>query len=132
MTEAEESPVQAYLRHAREASHQASQDFDALVAKLGTAGLTVTTAVAGLTDAAAWGFLIASGIGFALSLTFSLLSIRLSADALRALASGHEYQDLWQFKWVRILNWLSFLALAGGFILLALHLVDATIREETR
>lgn len=127
-----DSALEAYLAHAREASHQASQDFDALVTKLGTAGLTVATAVAGLTDAAAWGNLIGSGIGFAAALTFSLLSIRLSADGLRALSSGTLYQDAWQFKWVRVLNWLAFVALSLAFILLALHLFDATIREETR
>jgi membrane-associated protease RseP (regulator of RpoE activity) len=123
---------QAYRNHARETGHQASQDFDALVAKLGTAGLTVATAIAGLTDAAGWGFLIGSGLGFSLALTFSLLSIRLSADGLRALASGREYEQTWQFGWVRVLNWLAFFALSLAFMALAIHLFDATIREVAR
>lgn len=120
-----------YLAHVREAAHRASQDFDTLVAKLATAGLTVTTAVAGLSEAASWDLLIGSGIGFALSLVFSLLSIRLSADGLRVLGSGRkDYINIAQFKWVRLLNWVSLLAISAAFLLLAFHLFDATILKE--
>jgi hypothetical protein len=127
------TPRTDYLAHIREAAHQASQDFDALVAKLGTAGITVTVAVAGLTEAASWGLLIGSGVAFALSLVFSLLSIRLSADGLRVLGSGRkEYARIVQFKAVRLLNWLALGAISTAFLLLAFHLVQATVLKETR
>jgi small-conductance mechanosensitive channel len=123
---------QAWLDHVRDASHQASQDFDALVAKLGTAGLTVAVAVAGFTDAARWGFLIASGIAFALAMGCALLSIRLSADALRQVSSGKKrYEDLKAWKWVRGLNWAAFVLVFAGYLLLSLHLFDATVRTVT-
>jgi hypothetical protein len=120
-----------YLAHIREAAHQASQDFDALVAKLATAGITLTTAVAGLTDAASWWMLIGSGLAFAMSLVLSLLSIRMSADGLRVLGSGRkEYGDVRQFRYVRLLNWLAFVAISAAFLLLAFHLFSATVLEE--
>jgi hypothetical protein len=129
VSDSSEPPVDpSWLEHVRDASHQASQDFDALVAKLGTAGLAVAVAIAGLTEAAAWGWLIGAGIFFALSLACSLLSIRLSADALRDIASERKtYKDTkGTFKFVRALNWGAFILVSVAFILLSLHLFDAT------
>ena len=129
------TPDEKYYEHVREAAHQASQDFDALIAKLGTAGLTVTAAIVGFTDAPRWDFLAGGAIAFALALFISLITIRLSADGLRTLGSKQKrYEEIKVFNSniVVALNWTAAILLGLAYLLLALHLVQAVVLEEAR
>jgi hypothetical protein len=114
------------------AGYQASQDFDAWVLKLGTAGLTLVLGVAALVKTESFTNLVVAGFLFAASLVGGLLSLRLSADGLRRLAEAQEDEeaekrsldaaDMWQFKWVTGLNWVAFLTLSGAFVMVAVFL----------
>ena len=119
-----------YDDHILDAAHQASQDFDAWILKLGTAGLTLVLLVAGLVTANSLTWLVAGGFGFALSLAAGLLSLRLSSIGLKDLAEGTEYDDIEQFKWVRHLNWAAFAFITLAFVSLALFVaLDAQVKE---
>lgn len=110
------------------AAHQASQDFDAWVLKLGTVGFTLVLGVAALVETDRFTNLVWSGILFAASLVTGLLSLRVSADGLRELAEHPERDatDVWRFKAVMIFNWVAFLMLSAAFVMLAVFVgVDA-------
>jgi hypothetical protein len=123
------------------AGHQASQDFDAWVLKLGTAGLTVVLGVAALVQTTSLDRLVWAGGLFAGALVVGLLSLRLSADGLTKLVEGEtepetgllvkDVPDLWQFRAVMILNWLAVGLLSVAFAMLAVFLgLDAIPRRE--
>ena len=65
--------------------------------------------------------LVWAGGLFAGSLTFGLLSLRLSADGLRKLSENANLKtdNVGQFTAVSILNWLAIGALVSAFIMLA-------------
>lgn len=121
-----------YKKHLLEAAHQASQDYDAWILKLGTAGITLVTGVAALTDAKSWILLIWAGVLFAGSLLAGLISIRLSADGLHRQASGTPYEEVTQYKTTKYLNWVAAVLLTTAYILLIAHLGDASIRDSQR
>ncbi|HEX6219597.1 MAG TPA: hypothetical protein VF115_00740 [Acidimicrobiia bacterium] len=106
------------------AGHQASQDFDAWVLRLGTAGFTLVLGVAAIVKTEDFSLLVGSGSMFAASLVAGLLSLRLSADGHRVLSESENKRvgDLWQFQWVTVLNWVAFVTLSAAFILLAMFL----------
>lgn len=121
-----------YKKHLLQAGHQASRDYDAWILKLGTAGITLVTGVAALTDAESWDLLVWSGFLFAVSLLAGLASIRLSADGIRRQASGENYEDVKQYTLTKFLNWLAAVLLTAAYLTLVFHLGDATIRDSQR
>ena len=121
-----------YDNHILDAGHQASQDFDAWVLKLGTAGFTLVLGVAALVKTESFANLVVSGFLFAGSLVTALLSLRLSADGLRVQAEkpNMKSDDIKQFRWVTRLNWLAFVTLSAAFVMLAVFVrVDAIPKE---
>ena len=121
-----------YDNHILDAGHQASQDFDAWVLKLGTAGFTPVLGVAALVKTESFANLVVSGFLFAGSLVTALLSLRLSADGLRVQAEkpNMKSDDIKQFRWVTRLNWLAFVTLSAAFVMLAVFVgVDAIPKE---
>ena len=121
-----------YDNHILDAGHQASQDFDAWVLKLGTAGFTLVLGVAALVKTESFANLVVSGFLFAGSLVTALLSLRLSADGLRVQAEkpNMKSNDIKQFRWVTRLNWLAFVTLSAAFVMLAVFVgVDAIPKE---
>ena len=114
------------------AGHQASQDFDAWVLKLGTAGMTLVLGVAALIETKSFGNLVWAGGLFAGSLVAGLLSLRLSADGLRKQAENPDADtDISEFKWVTRLNWVAFATLSAAFVMLAVFVgVDAIPKKE--
>ena len=122
-----------FTSHILNAGYQASQDFDAWVLKLGTAGMTLVIAIAGLVNTDRFTYLIVAGGLFSASLVAGLLSLRLSADGLRRKAEDKTLwvPDMWQFKWVRGLNWFAAGALSAAFAMLALFIwLDAIPQTE--
>lgn len=121
-----------YELHLLDAGHQSSRDFDAWILKLGTAGITLVTAVAVLVDAGSWWRLVWSGGLFAGSLLAGLMSQRLSADGIREMQSGSQYDDVGVFNWVKWLNWGAAVLMFAAYIFLALQLGESSIREVQR
>lgn len=130
-------PAGTYLAHIRSAAETASRDFDGLVAKLGTAGLTLAGAATlyleGNTDVLA----VTAG-AFAASTLSSLIAGRLSADALRHLAEDLDgvldaqaaYQSqAGRLNWVAALNWVALGSIALGFVLAAILVATASPRS---
>ena len=118
-----------YDSHILRTGHQASQDFDAWVLKLGAAGFTLVLGVAALVKTESFAILVVSGFLFAGSLMTGLLSLRLSADGLREQAENPN-ADIKQFGWVTRLNWLVFVTLSVAFLMLAVFVgVDAIPKE---
>lgn len=111
----------SFDNHLLTAGHQASQDFDAWVLKLGTAGMTLVLGVAALVNMERIGNLVAAGVLFSGSLVAGLFSLRLSADGLKRLSEDRSLttRNVWQFKCVTWLNWLAFLTLSAAFVMLA-------------
>lgn len=126
-------PQEVYSSHLLSAGHQASQDFDAWVLKLGTAGITLVLGVAALVEAESLDWLIRSGFAFAGALGAGLFSLRLSADGLRKMSEDPslKVQDMLQFKLVTLSNWLAFAALTAAFVLLAVFVAtDAVLNTD--
>lgn len=122
-----------YEVHVLGAAHQASQDFDAWVLKLGTAGFTLVLGVAALVETDSFTNLAWAGGLFAASLVAGLLSLRLSADGLRELAEHPERDatDIKQFDAVTAFNWVAFLTLSAAFVMLAVFVsMDAMPRTD--
>lgn len=110
-----------YENHLLDAGHQASQDFDTWVLKLGTAGMTLVLGVAALVNMERLGNLILAGGLFSGSLAAGLLSLRLSADGLKRMSENDSLttKDVPQFTWVAGLNWVAFITLSLAFVMLA-------------
>jgi hypothetical protein len=110
-----------FENHILNAGHQASQDFDAWVLKLGTAGMTLVLGVAALVTTESFTNLIWAGGLFSGSLVAGLLSLRLSADGLRRMSETPHLKtkDVWQFQLVTKLNWAAFVTLSSAFVMLA-------------
>ena len=125
--------IESYDNHILMAGHQASQDFDAWVLKLGTAGITLVLGVAALVNIERLGNLIWAGALFSGSLVAGLLALRLSADGLRRMSEKQTLmtKGVWQFKLVTGLNWLAFLTLSAAFVMLAVFVgLDAIPNKE--
>lgn len=109
--------------HFRDAAENASRDADQLVAKLATAGLTVSVAVAGLVDDASIRGLGWAATGFGLAAIVSVVNQRLGADTLRKLcertyevgARAARESLSRHFAVLQVLNWLSVGLIVVGF-----------------
>lgn len=109
--------------HFRAAAENASRDADQLIAKLATAGLTVSVAVAGLVDDASVRGLGWAAAGFGLAAIVSVVNQRLGADTLRRLCEraydvgAREARESLarHFAVLQFLNWLSVVLIVAGF-----------------
>ena len=115
------------------------RDYDALLAKLSTAGVAVSVAIAEFVEGTVE-LLVVGAVSFAAAAVTSLLSLKLSAELHYKLASeiddGISPQKAWLLvgakKWTKILgflNWVAFAGVAGGFGLIAIFALSASLGE---
>ncbi len=115
-----------YVEHLWLVTDNASRDADSLVAKIATAGVTASLAIAAFADKApdtlVWG-----GFLFAAALIVSLLSLRLSAGAVRKYAeTGRRPETV--FRVIIFMDWFAVGALAIAVVLIAFAVSDVGIR----
>ena len=114
-------------------SENASRDYDALVAKLALAGLTLSAASKSILEGNDWllGFAVGS---FTAATVASLLSLRIAADALRRQAttvsngaspeSAYSGESTWH-NVVAVLDWAALATVVAGLVFACLFAMTA-------
>ena len=119
-----------FRTHLLSAAENASRDTDSLVSKIATAGITATLAIAGLAGAAP-ASLVAAGFFFAGSLIVSLVSMRVSADALRLHASKYPERPSRTYLAIVVANYLALALLVIAVMLAAFAVSSVAVPPAT-